>query len=49
MKLLITIFRIPFKILRRLWAYYIRSQLGSMGEGSYIYPGVVISYPEHVL
>lgn len=28
--------------------YFIRSQLGLLGEGSYIYPGVEISYPEHV-
>ena len=49
MKKLMRLFHIPIGIIRRLRSRYIRSQLGSLGKRSYIYPGVSISYPEHVL
>lgn len=48
MKKLMRLFHIPIGIIRRLRSRYIRSQLGSLGKRSYIYPGVSISYPEHV-
>jgi maltose O-acetyltransferase len=47
-KLLMKCFRVPQGIIRRLRTIYIRSQLGHLGSGSHLYPGVMISYPEHV-
>lgn len=48
MKQIVRLLRIPIGIIRKIRTIYIKFNLGSLGEGSYIYPGVTISFPEHV-
>jgi maltose O-acetyltransferase len=48
MEILIFLISLPLRVVRRLRIAYIKRRLGHLGKGSFLYPGVVISYPQNV-
>ena len=48
MEMLIFLVSLPLRLVRKLRIAYVKRRLGHMGKGSYICPGVVISYPQNV-
>lgn len=39
---------VPFGVIRKFRMLLIKMSVGSLGEGSVLYPGVKLSFPEHV-
>lgn len=48
MKMLIFLFLLPVRVIRKLRVFYIKKMLGHLGQGSILYYGVIISYPKQV-
>lgn len=48
MKLLIFLFLLPVRTVRKLRVFYIKKLIGHLGQGSILYPGVIISNPKQV-
>ena len=48
MKILIFLFLLPVRAVRKLKVFYIKKSIGHLGEGSPLYYGVIISCPNQV-
>lgn len=48
MKMIIALFLLPVRAVRKFRVFYIKKLIGRLGKGSILYPGVIISYPKQV-